>query len=415
MQAKGLEDTAFFRYNLLLSLNEVGNDIERFGRSVEEFHDANTERLRHWPSEMLATATHDSKLGEDTRARINVLSEIPDEWTREVTRWMRLNRAHRTLLDGEPAPDRNDEYRFYQALVGVWPVDPDAGNGGHDVKGVRWQPDISDLAARLRAYMLKSVKEAKRHTSWLTPNDEYEAAVARFVEGVLTGPGGARFLPAFTSFAARVAQAGMVNGLSQLVLKLGSPGVPDFYQGSELWDLSLVDPDNRRPIDFDHRRRLLAALDAGLSEPLASRAAAVSDMVGNWRDGRVKMLLTTLGLRLRKEWPEVFTTGRYLPLVTDVTVSAGLVAFARIHEDRAALFIAPRFTSQLTPGVVDVPLGGEAWKTTRIILPPELRGRTFQHHLTGAEILPTAAGGDEWIFAGQVFETIPVGILRTTD
>ncbi len=199
MQAKGLEDTAFFRYNLLLSLNEVGNDVERFGRSAEEFHDANAERLRHWPSEMLATATHDSKLGEDTRARINVLSEIPDEWTREVTRWMRLNRAHRTLLDGEPAPDRNDEYRFYQALVGVWPVDPDAGNGGHDVNGSRWQPDISDLAARLRAYMLKSVKEAKRHTSWLTPNDEYEAAVARFVEGVLTGPGGARFLPAFTS------------------------------------------------------------------------------------------------------------------------------------------------------------------------------------------------------------------------
>ncbi len=127
MQAKGLEDTAFFRYNLLLSLNEVGNDVERFGRSVEEFHDANAERLRHWPFEMLATATHDTKLGEDTRARINVLSEIPDEWTREVTRWMRLNRAHRTLLDGEPAPDRNDEYRFYQALVGVWPLDADAG------------------------------------------------------------------------------------------------------------------------------------------------------------------------------------------------------------------------------------------------------------------------------------------------
>ena len=207
----------------------------------------------------------------------------------------------------------------------------------------------------------------------------------------------------------------MINGLSQLVLKLGSPGVPDFYQGSELWDLSLVDPDNRRPIDFDHRRRLLAALDAGLAEPPASRAAAVSELVGNWRDGRVKMLLTTLGLRLRKEWPEVFRTGRYLPLVTDVTVSAGLVAFARVHEDRAALFIAPRFTSQLTPGVVNVPLGGDAWKTTRIILPAELRGRTFQHHLTGAEILPTAAVGDEWIFAGQVFETIPVGILRTID
>ena len=151
-----------------------------------------------------------------------------------------------------------------------------------------------------------------------------------------------------------------------------------------------------------------------LAEAPSARAAAVSDMVRNWQDGRVKMLVTTLGLRLRNEWPEVFRTGRYLPLVTDVTVSAGLVAFARIHEDRAALFIAPRFTSQLTAGAMTVPLGGDAWKTTRIILPQELRGRTFRHHLTGVEILPTAAVGDEWIFAGQVFDTIPVGILRTT-
>jgi (1->4)-alpha-D-glucan 1-alpha-D-glucosylmutase len=415
VQAKGLEDTAFFRYNLLLSLNEVGSDVERFGRSVEDFHEANAERQRRHPYEMLATATHDTKLGEDTRARINVLSEMPDAWTREVTRWMRLNRAHRTLLDGEPAPDRNDEYRFYQALVGVWPVELEPGSGVSDADGFRRQPDASELIARLRAYMLKSVKEAKRHTSWLTPNEDYEAAVARFVEGVLSGPGGARFLPAFAPFASRVARAGMINGLAQLVLKLGSPGVPDFYQGCELWDLSLVDPDNRRPVDFELRRRLLAALEAGFAQSPPERTAAVAEMIANWQDGRVKMLVTTLGLRLRREWADVLRTGRYLPLVTDLTVAAGIVAFARIHDSRAALFIAPRFTSQLAPATAALPLGGDAWKTTRIILPAELRGRSFRNHFTGADVLPTAAGGDEWIFAGQVFETLPVGILRTVE
>ena len=410
VQAKGIEDTAFFRYNLLLSLNEVGSDVDRFGRSVEEFHASNGERLREKPLEMIATATHDTKLGEDARARINVLSEIPDEWAREVTRWMRLNRAHRTLVDGEPSPDRNDEYRFYQALVGIWPPDGTAA-AAPDGPGSRppWM-DSGDLVERVSAYMLKSVKEAKRHTSWLTPNEEYELAVERFVHGALSGSGGARFLPAFTPFARRVMRAGMVNALAQVVLKIGSPGIPDFYQGAELWDLSLVDPDNRRPVDFDHRRRLLASIEPVLALPPAARTAAVGEMMTNWEDGRIKMLLTTLGLRLRREWPDLFVRGRYLPLVTDVTVRAGLVAFARVLDETAVLFIAPRLTAPLAD-TGGLPLGGGAWKTSRVILPPELRGRTLRHHVTGAEVQPIAAGGDEWIFAGQVFETVPVGII----
>jgi len=411
VQAKGLEDTAFFRYNLLLSLNEVGGDLERFGREVEDFHASNADRLRERPFEMLATATHDTKLGEDTRARINVLSEIPDEWAREVTRWMRMNRAYRTLVDGEPAPDRNDEYRFYQALVGAWPADVRRAQVASDTDSPGLQPDPGDFIERLRAYMLKAVKEAKRHTSWLTPNEEYEHAVTQFVDRVLAGPGGARFLPAFTPFARRVARAGMINGLAQVALKIGSPGIPDFYQGSELWDLSLVDPDNRRPVDFERRRRLLAALEALLAMPSPERTAAVAEMVMHWEDGRIKMLLTTIGLRLRREWPDVFLSGRYLPLVTDVTVRAGLVAFARIAGERAVLVVAPRLTAPLITGTL--PLGGEAWKTSRIILPPELRGRAFRHQVTGAEILPTAAGDDEWIFAGQVFDTAPVAIVTS--
>jgi (1->4)-alpha-D-glucan 1-alpha-D-glucosylmutase len=398
VQAKGLEDTAFFRHNLLLSLNEVGGDVHRFGRTVEEFHEANSERARERPLEMIATATHDTKLGEDTRARINVLSEIPDEWAREVRRWMRINRSHRSIVDGEPAPDRNDEYRFYQALVGVWP-----SSGGPD--------EQADLAERLRAYMLKSVKEAKRHTSWLTPNEEYERAVERFVQGALSGPGGTRFLSAFAPLAGRVRRAGMLNALAQVALKIGSPGIPDFYQGAELWDFSLVDPDNRRPVDFDHRRRLLRSLEPVLSMPTDERTAAVAEMVTHWEDGRVKMLLTTLGLCLRRDWPEVFLQGRYVPLVTDVTVRAGLVAFARLLDERAVLFVAPRLTAPLMADTESLSLGGEAWKTSRVFLPPELHGRAFRHHLTGAEVRPTVAAGEEWIFAGQLFETIPVAIV----
>ncbi len=416
VQAKGLEDTAFFRYNLLLSLGEVGGDVERYGGRVEDFHASNAARLRQRPFEMITTATHDTKLGEDTRARINVLSEIPDEWSREVARWMRMNRTHRTIVDGEPAPDRNDEYRFYQALVGVWPLEisnPDLPAAGEGVKGPL---DLGDLVERLRAYMLKAVKEAKRHTSWLTPNEEYERAVTSFVDRVLTGPGRAKFLSVVAPFARRVARIGMINGLAQVTLKIGSPGIPDFYQGAELWDLSLVDPDNRRPVDFAHRQCLLASVDQLLQMPAVERAPALAELVTRWQDGRIKMLLTTAGLRLRRDWRNVFLSGRYLPLATDVTIPAGLVAFARLLDDRAVLFVAPRLTARLfgaTDPVPRLPLGGEAWKTSRIILPPELHGRTFHHHVTGAEILSTGASGDQWIFAGQVFDTVPAGILTS--
>ncbi len=261
--------------------------------------------------------------------------------------------------------------------------------------------------------MLKSVKEAKRHTSWLTPNQDYEQAVARFVEAVLVGPGGAKFLPVFGPLAGRVARVGMMNGLAQVALKIGAPGVPDFYQGSELWDFSLVDPDNRRPVDFDLRRRLLDELENVLVLPSPDRADAISEMVAKWEDGRIKLLLTTIGLRLRREWPEVFLSGRYVPLVTDVTVPSSLVGFARIAGARAALFIAPRMIAPLIGETGALPLGGEAWKTTRVILPPELHGRMFRHQITGADIVPTAAGGNEWMFAGQVFERVPVGIVTT--
>ena len=242
VHAKGVEDTSFYRYNLLLSLNEVGGDPERFGRSVAEFHDANLRRLRDWPWEMIGTATHDTKLGEDVRARINVLSELPDDWAREVgavdARQPRL-------------PDRRRRRAGARSQRRV-PVLPGADRHLAGGPGAARAAVPQPIVERLQAYMIKAVKEAKLHTSWLTPNQDYENAVMTFVESVLTDP---RFLESFLPFQSRVAVAGMINSLAQVMLKMGSPGVPDFYQGAELWDLSLVDPDNRRPVDFERRRQ----------------------------------------------------------------------------------------------------------------------------------------------------------------
>jgi (1->4)-alpha-D-glucan 1-alpha-D-glucosylmutase len=402
VQAKGLEDTAFYRYNVLLSLNEVGGDPSRFGRSVEEFHESNGRRAATWPFEMLATATHDTKMGEDVRARINVLSEIPDEWGREAARWMRINRAHRSLVDGEPAPDRLDEYRFYQALIGIWPAGLNEAT--------------PDLIRRLADYMIKAAREAKMHTSWLTTNQPYEDALASFVTGALTGAAGERLLAAFLPLQRRVAALGMINSLAQVTLKIGSPGVPDFYQGTDLWDLSLVDPDNRRPVDFALRARWLDEVDALLAQDPSSRADAVSAWLRGWKDGRIKLLITAAGLRLRRALPEVFLGGAYIPIATEITVPGGAVAFARTADGAgdpaAVLFAAPRLCAGLVNDDRPIPLGGDCWKTSRMMLPQGLRDRTFRHEITGAEIRPTHGAESAWIFLGEAFQTVPVAILR---
>jgi (1->4)-alpha-D-glucan 1-alpha-D-glucosylmutase len=398
VHAKGLEDTAFYRYNLLLSLNEVGGDPSRFGRSLQDFHEANIRRARDWPYEMLATSTHDTKASEDVRARINVISEIPDDWSREVSKWMRLNRSHRTIVDGDPVPDRVDEYRFYQALAGVWPLEGEAAAAAP-----------AALVERLQEFMIKSVREAKWRTSWVTVNEPYEAAVVRFVERVLGGTGAARFLPSFLAFHRRIAALGVLNSLSQVVLKIGCPGVPDFYQGSELWDFSLVDPDNRRPVDFELRDRLLTEVDAAINSGLNG-----IDLSAWARDGHLKLLVTAAGLRLRRRLPDLFLRGDYTPLVTESTVRGDCVAFMRTSardDSPAALFIAPRLCNGIYRAERPLPLGGDAWKTSRVMLPTSLCSRTFRHEITGAEIKPTHANDTCWIFLGQIFETVPVGIL----
>jgi (1->4)-alpha-D-glucan 1-alpha-D-glucosylmutase len=320
---------------------------------------------------------------------------------------MRENRVERSLVDGEPAPDRADEYRFYQALTGIWPLDL--------ADDVVEAPE--GLIARLCEYMIKAVKEAKVHTSWLTPNQPYEDALVRFVRGTLSGAGAGRLLPSFLPFQRRIAALGMINSLAQLTLKIGSPGIPDFYQGTDLWDLSLVDPDNRRPVDFERRARLLDEVDALLARDALCRAPGISEWLQNWRDGRVKLLVTASGLRMRRAHAELFLSGSYVPLATRTTVPGDLVAFARVADQdgsagdgAAALFIAPRLCSQLVDADHSLPVG-ERWKTSRVMLPPALGARTFRHEVTGAEIKPTSAGYESWIFAGEAFAALPLGIL----
>ena len=396
LQAKGLEDTAFYRNNVLLSLNEVGGDPSRFGVPAPDFHAMNQLRRHDWPYEMTATSTHDTKLGEDVRARINVLSEMPAEWEREASKWMRLNKSARTIVDSEPAPDRNDEYRFYQALMGVWP---------------HGDPTPGDLVARLQAYLIKAVKEAKLHSSWISPNEAYEHAVTTFVERVLTGPGADKFLAAFLPFQKRVARVGLVNSLSQTLLKIASPGVPDFYQGSELWDLNLVDPDNRRPVDFLRREQMLDSVDAVLKLPAEQRRGAIVRLVATRDSGALKLLVTAAALRLRASMTDVFLEGEYVPLDVESPVEGRAVAFARSASDgRTVLAIAPHLVSDLVSEERPLPTG-EAWRTTRVMLPAPLAAVTWTDAITGTVVKPVTTASGSWLFVGQCLETLPVSLL----
>jgi (1->4)-alpha-D-glucan 1-alpha-D-glucosylmutase len=411
VHAKGVEDTAFYRYNVLVSLNEVGGDPERFGRSPAEFHAANRRRLERWPLEMIGTATHDTKRGEDVRARINVLSEMPDAWRRIVGRWLRLNGSARAKIEGEHAPDRNDEYLFYQTLIGTWPAEPVDAPVPHTA------PD--EYVERLQAYMRKAIKEAKAHTSWINENHAYEQALEAFVNATLRGEAAPAFLQTFVPFQRRVARFGAVNSLAQLVLKMTSPGVVDLYQGTELWDFHLVDPDNRRPVDYAARQSLLDTLP----ENDASEAfeAAVGKLFDEWMDGRIKMFVTTRLLHLRRTLSDLWLDGEYLPLHLsprgdDPLSDRHLIAFARRLGTRVAVIVVPRFVSELMPSQDHwPPIGFETWKTLHVNLPAELASETtagFTNVLTGAAVRPLVSNGSGAVLpAADLFKTLPIAVL----
>jgi (1->4)-alpha-D-glucan 1-alpha-D-glucosylmutase len=401
VQAKGVEDTAFYRYHALISANDVGGHPSQPAVAPGEFHASNARRLTDWPLELLASTTHDTKRGEDARARINVISEIPDGWRRAVVEWMRINGRNRTKLPAVWVPDRNDEYLFYQALVGAWPAEPLSAP----------VPECApeDLVRRLESYMTKAVREAKVHTSWIHEIEEYGRAVEHFVSRTLRGRTATRFLASFVPFQRRVAHAGMVNSLAQLVLKLASPGVPDFYQGTELWDLSLVDPDNRRAVDFGRRQTLLDGL-----EPLLARLEAgdvvdrdVSQLIDSWVDARIKLFITTRGLRFRGHHADLLLNGAYEPLDAEGPAADHVMGFVRRDASGILLAIVPRLVCSLPSGTRSLPLGSEVWGTTRVLPPSWADGEQFRHLLTG-ETLRVTAGQ---LQAAAVFRTSPVGLM----
>jgi (1->4)-alpha-D-glucan 1-alpha-D-glucosylmutase len=324
VMAKGLEDTAFYRFNRLIALNEVGGHPDSFGVSLPAFHKANAVRAQRWPHAMLGSSTHDTKRGEDARARLAVLSEMPDAWARHVEAWSRLLRARRGDVDAAAPPDRNDEYMIYQMLLGSWPVELLAG-----------EMPAEELAAyreRVQGALTKSLREAKVHSTWAAPNAAYEAAVLDFAALALDPARGVAFLAAFRPFAEQVAEHGARNSLVQTVLKLTSPGVPDIYQGAELWDLSLVDPDNRRPVDYDHRAALL---ERG--------AGPISTLMADWRDSRFKLEAIARLLALRRAAPDLFGRGDYEPLMAKGSDGDRVCAFARTHADHSLLVMTARF------------------------------------------------------------------------
>jgi (1->4)-alpha-D-glucan 1-alpha-D-glucosylmutase len=385
LMAKGFEDTFLYVYNRLLSLNEVGGEPQHFGISSRDFHRFCSERRERWPHSLNATATHDTKRGEDARARLNVLSEIPGPWTRQIRHFRRLNRRRKSPVSGQPAPDRNDEYLLYQALIGAYPFE---GN-------------TREFRERMKAYAVKALREAKRRTSWIEPDGDYEGACIRFLDAILAPGNDNRFLAEFSRFQRRIARFGMINSLSQTLIKMTAPGVPDFYQGTELWDFSLVDPDNRRPVDFVHRGGLLEAMRAGFER---NRESLIGDMLASLEDGRAKMFLIWRVLSARRRCAELFGGGEYHPLSPRGRRRNSVIAFARRKGPQWALTVAPRLLhAWLKDG--EIPLGGQCW------------GDTGLDAVDGMpSIWRDAITGEELVFGskcpvGTILQRFPVALL----
>jgi len=397
IMAKGVEDTAFYIYNRFVSLNEVGGNPERFGTPLDTFHGMNIERTKFWPYAMITTMTHDTKRSEDVRARLDVLSEIPDEWRECLTRWSRTNKSKKSTLEGQWVPGRNEEYLLYQTLLGVWPDTP-MNDKEHEV-----------FKNRIRDYMLKATREAKVHTSWISPNFPYEEALLKFIDTVLSSH---LFKSDFQILQKKVAYFGMFNSLGQTLLKMTSPGIPDFYQGTEIWDFSLVDPDNRRPVNFNLRKELLAALKKKIESPGLDLKEFVRDLIRQWKDGTPKLYVIYKTLNYRKENDLLFRDGSYVPLESEGNLKEYVCAFARQKEEKTVLVIVPRFLSHLIRDTGEVPLGENVWEESWVVLPKEINGGTFRNLFTDETIEKVKRDGEGLLSLGEVFANFPVAMLE---
>ena len=381
LMAKGFEDTTFYVYNRFISINEVGCNPERFGVRPEDFHDFNIGRLERWPHSMNASSTHDTKRGEDARARLNVLSEIPEEWDEKVRLWNKINKREKKTVGQVNAPDRNDEYFLYQSIVGSFPFSED---------------EIPVFKERMKNFIIKAVREAKVHTAWIKPDEEYEAAFTQFVGAILTG--GSKFLEDFNPFIKKISAYGVYNSVSQTIIKFLSPGVPDIYQGSELWNLSLVDPDNRAPVDYETRKKYLNGIINELNE---KGSVDVLNLLKEPAPGKIKLYLTYVLLQERNKNPDLYSKGEYIPLYAVGSLKNNIIGFARKHEDKYAVILSGRFfTNILTSGGHYSP---EIWQGTNITISEK---RKLRNLFTGEEIVT-----GETLDTGVIFKTLPFAVL----
>lgn len=385
LMAKGFEDTTLYVYNRFVSLNEVGGKPGRFGITPDEFHEFNLKRMEKWPHTLNSTSTHDTKRGEDVRARINVLSEMPQLWKDKVDKWHKLNQHYKKKRGSLLMPDKNDEYFLYQTMVGSYPL---------------LHEEHTSYIDRLKQYMVKAVKEAKVHTAWIKPDEEYEAAVMSYVENILNDSTENEFLHDFISFQNKVVFYGLYNALSQLIIKMTSPGVPDLYQGSELWDFSLVDPDNRRPVDYELRKKYLEEIK---SFDERNDLAYIDELMGSMKDGRIKMYLAFKLLKARSNYPSLFREGKYIPLRAEGKYGKNIIAFARSDGSSFAIIIVPRYFTTLVEER-QKPVGSELWDDTRITLPGKVK--EWRNAITGE-----CTKAEDNMPVGELLKNFPAGLL----
>ncbi|MFB2881459.1 malto-oligosyltrehalose synthase [Floridanema aerugineum] len=389
LMAKGVEDTLFYNYNRLISLNEVGGNPGSFGVTPDEFHEFNLRRSSHWLHSMNATATHDTKRGEDTRARINVLPELASEWEENIWTWSEMNRAKKTVIKDKPVPDTNDEYFLYQTLIGAFPFN---------------ESEFPQFVQRVKDYVIKAVREAKVYTAWLRPDSAYEEGYLNFVDRLLSTPESNDFLEKLRPFQQKIAEYGIFNSLSQILLKNTSPGVPDLYQGNELWDLSLVDPDNRRPVEYERRIGYLQEIKQKIKTDIPQ---LIKDLFATKEDGKIKMFLTYQLLQARKEHLELFQDGDYKPLMVKGKFSDRIIAFARIHQNKVAITLATRLlTKVIQPG--ELPLGKDIWEDTSIEL-PEGMPTAWKDAITLQDVKC-----DNTLYIGEALQHFPAALLIGT-
>ncbi len=391
IMAKGQEDTALYIYNPLTSLNEVGTSMGPV--TVAEFHRLNQERLKKWPATLNATSTHDTKRSEDVRLRIHVLSEMPGEWASCLERWHRVNQIHKVELNGKEAPDANDEVLLYQTLLGIWPLA---------------EEEMPGLMERLKGYLVKVVREAKVKSRWIAPNLDYENALTGFAAKILEPGEGNEFFQDFLKFQGRLAYLGALNSLSQVLLKITSPGVPDFYQGTELWDLSLVDPDNRRPVDYQKRRSFL---DEVKNHETKDFPDFLADLLSRWQDGRLKLYLTYKALNFRRQHQELFQNGDYLPIGAAGPHRDKVVAFARRQGDSWALVAAPRLLANLIEAG-QAPLGPRTWGESTLALHQDAP-LIWHNVFTNETVKISQKTAVNTLSLSQVFASFPVALLAS--